>query len=164
MRKAGNRCDYREAVARFRSRGIMVAGSFVFGYDNDDADAVRAALRFGIDNKLCLCLFNILFPTPGTDLYRRLQAEGRLRYQDWWTHREYRYGQCYFHPSRLDAATLEDLCQQARMDFNSIGSLITRAIDPRGNARSLDRMAWYWAANLVARREIRRKHGVRLGS
>jgi radical SAM superfamily enzyme YgiQ (UPF0313 family) len=165
MHKTGNRRrDYAEAVARFRRHGIMVAGSFVFGYDEDDGATVEAALRFGIENKLCLCLFNILFPTPGTRLYERLAGQGRLRYEDWWVHQQYRYGQCYFHPSRLDAASLEATCHEARLRFNSMGSLARRSIDPLANARSLDRLAWYWIVNLVSRREIRRKHGARLGS
>ena len=35
-------------------------------------------VEFGIDAKLTMALFAILTPYPGTALYRRLKAEGRL--------------------------------------------------------------------------------------
>src|SRR5262245_46027096 len=75
---------YEASLARFRKHGLAVYGTFVFGYDNDDAAAVRRSVAFAREQKLFLAAFNHLVPFPGTPLYRRLNAEGRLLTPKWW--------------------------------------------------------------------------------
>ena len=62
--------------ARFHARGIMIYGTFVFGYDADTPASFDRAAEFARDHSLCLANFNPLTPMPGTALYDRLRARG----------------------------------------------------------------------------------------
>ncbi|MBI3463265.1 MAG: B12-binding domain-containing radical SAM protein [Planctomycetes bacterium] len=80
MRKAWNLKyhDYETSIRVFQQAGIMIYGTFVFGYDHDTPASFDEAVAFAIRNKFYLANFNPLTPTPGADLYRQLQQENRL--------------------------------------------------------------------------------------
>jgi radical SAM superfamily enzyme YgiQ (UPF0313 family) len=75
--------DYARRVAMFHSHGIQVNGSFVFGFDHDGRDIFRRTVDWVEENRLECATFHILTPYPGTPLFRRMEAEGRLLHRDW---------------------------------------------------------------------------------
>ncbi len=82
--KRVNRPDeYFEVVQKIHDHGIGVDGSFVFGFDTDDAGVFDRTLEFVLKAKLEVAYFSILTPYPGTRLHRRLVAQGRLLTRDW---------------------------------------------------------------------------------
>ena len=165
MNKRANRSvEYQQVVDRYKSSGIMVTGSFMFGYDHDSQDTVRQALEFALEQKLCLAHFNPLFPFPGTPLLDRLKAENRLLYDDWWINDDYRYGKCHFRPRRMEPQDLELAIQEARKKFNDIRSILYRFADFRANAATVSNAFLYWCANLASRAEIARKFQMRVGA
>ncbi len=153
--------SYEEAIGRFRERGMMVYGTFVFGYDRDTVDSLDATVDFAIRSKLCLANFNPLTPTPGVRLYDRLRKQGRLRFDRWWLDPGFRYGDATFHPAGMSADELTEGCYRARKKFNTWGSLARRALDVRGHAGNL---GLYLTANWLSRKEIHRKQGMPLGT
>ena len=158
MNKRANRSvEYQQVIDRYKSHGIMVTGSFMFGYDHDSQDTIRQALEFAVEQKLCLAHFNLLFPFPGTPLLDRLKAENRLLYDDWWINDDYCYGKCHFQPRGMEPQDLELAVQKARKEFNGIGSILHRFADFRANAASVSNAFLYWSANLASRAEIARK-------
>jgi radical SAM superfamily enzyme YgiQ (UPF0313 family) len=165
MRKKWNlkHGDFASAVRQFYEHGIMVCGSFVFGYDHDTPRVFDRTLEFAMKSKLVLAQFNPLIPTPGTPLYARLQAEGRLLYKRWWLDDDYRYGQAIFEPKGMSAADLTEGCFRLRREFNNYGSILRRVLAPQMNARSPHHLLAYLAANLVSRKEIFTKQGEALG-
>ncbi len=164
MGKTPNRgVEYAGAVCRFKDHGIMVCGSFVFGYDGDTVRSVERSVRFARRVGLCLSHFNILFPTPGTPLYERLRRENRLPYGEWWMNDAFRYDACYLEPLGMSPAELESAVYRARKSFNSAPSILERALDGKANARPPFNLLIYLAANLINRREVARKRGLRLG-
>jgi radical SAM superfamily enzyme YgiQ (UPF0313 family) len=166
MGKAANLAgcgDYAAAVERFRQRGIMVYGTFLFGYDHDTPAAIEAALAFAIRNRLSLANFNPLTPFPGTPLFERLRREERLLHERWWLDPSCRYGQALFHPRGMTAQELEAGCFRARREFHRFSSILRRGVDRRANCRNPAALALFLAANLVSRREILRKQGSPLG-
>ena len=165
MRKKWNlkQGDFVSAVRQFYEHGIMVCGSFVFGYDHDTPESFERTLEFSMRSRLVLGQFNPLIPTPGTPLYQRLEAEGRLLYPRWWLDDDYRYGQAIFAPKNMSADQLTDGCFRLRREFNSLGSIFQRALAPQMNARSPHHLLAYLAANLVSRKEILSKQWEPLG-
>jgi radical SAM superfamily enzyme YgiQ (UPF0313 family) len=165
MRKSWNRAgpSYAECVARLRARGIMVYGTFVFGYDHDGPEAIDQALAFAVAQRLFVANFNPLTPTPGTPLYQRLRAEGRLLGDPWWLDPGFRYGSAQFVPAGMTPAQLAEGVYRARRRFYGWRSIAWRALDRQANTRSLASAALYLGANLVSRREIRLKQGRELG-
>ena len=155
--------EYGEAVRRFRRAGIMVCGSFVFGGDGDTAASIQAAYDFGMEERLCLCHFNVMYPTPGTRLYRQMLTQGQLIRPTWWIDREYRFGQVAFRPAGMSPRELGRLCARARRDFNTPANVLRRLADFRANCRTPVRAAAFLLANLASCREIRRKGDRSLG-
>lgn len=156
--------NYQTSIEVFQDAGIMIYGTFVFGYDHDTPASFDEAVAFAIRNKFYLANFNPLTPTPGADLYRQLQEENRLIYERWWLDPDFRYGQATFHPRGISAEQLTAGCLAARLRFNTWSSLWRRALAPRTNLRSPFRLGVYLLSNLISKREILSKQGRRLGS
>lgn len=80
-RRAGT---YAESIRRIQDRGISVNGCFILGLDGQDAGSFAEVARFVRDSGLFDVQVTLQTPFPGTPLYRRLQAEGRLLRRDAW--------------------------------------------------------------------------------
>ncbi len=82
--KAFNRVeDYARAMERIHTYGIAVQAGIVFGFDHDTESVFSETVDFleasGVQN----ATFNVLTPFPGTRLFERLDAEGRILTRDW---------------------------------------------------------------------------------
>ncbi len=75
--------DYRTVIDTLHDRGIAIMGCFVFGFDHDTPEVFAETAAFVHDANIDLPRFAILTPFPGTPLYRRLDAEGRILTTDW---------------------------------------------------------------------------------
>jgi radical SAM superfamily enzyme YgiQ (UPF0313 family) len=75
--------DYAKAVNRLHSLGIMINGSFVFGLDDDDRDVFKRTVDWGVSQGITTATYHILTPYPGTDLYKNMEAEGRIMTRNW---------------------------------------------------------------------------------
>ncbi len=69
---------YVEAVERIQSHGIAVNGCFVLGLDGDGPDVFDEVERFVRRSGQFDVQITVMTPFPGTPLYDRLLAEGRL--------------------------------------------------------------------------------------
>lgn len=164
MRKKWNtRHPYREAIARFHAHGIMIYGSFIFGYDHDDADVFARTVDFALENQLFLVNFSALTPTPASALYDRMEKEGRLLYDRWWLNGQYGYGDAVYRPSLLTPNQLTEGCRWARSQFYSYANIARRVLWPAPGCRSAGRRLISLAANLTSRRTLDRKLGRPLG-
>lgn len=75
--------DYTAAVKRLHDLGIMINGSFVFGLDDDDPDVFKHTVDWGVEQALTTSTYHILTPYPGTALYKKMEADGRILTHDW---------------------------------------------------------------------------------
>jgi radical SAM superfamily enzyme YgiQ (UPF0313 family) len=75
--------DYGAAVRRLHDLGVMVNGSFVFGMDEDAPSVFDRTVEWAIEQGIETATFHILTPYPGTALYRRMEAEGRILHRNW---------------------------------------------------------------------------------
>ena len=155
---------YDKPIKVLQDAGVMLYGTFVFGYDNDTVDAFDEAVQFSIDNKFFLANFNPLTPTPKAPLMDRLREEGRLIHDKWWLDPNYRYGHATFHPRGMTAEELTRGCYDARAKFYEYSSIYRRLWDRRTNLKTAYRSLFYTAANLVSRREIHSKQDLPLGA
>jgi radical SAM superfamily enzyme YgiQ (UPF0313 family) len=165
MKKQWNlkHADYATSIRKLQDHGVMIYGTFVFGYDYDTVDAFEASVEFALRSKFFLANFNPLTPTPGARLYDRLRSERRLIHDRWWLDPTYRYGHATFQPRGMTPDELTEGCFWARRQFNRYSSIGRRALDTKTNCRSPYRLGLYLAANLISRREILRKQDRRLG-
>ncbi|MCH2370825.1 MAG: B12-binding domain-containing radical SAM protein [Pirellulales bacterium] len=156
--------SYGDSIRVIQDAGIMIYGTFVFGYDQDTRDSFEEAVDFAIDHKFYLANFNPLTPMPGARLYDRMVAEGRMLYDRWWLDENYRYGHATFTPLGMTADELTAGCFRARRKFNTLSSILKRGMAWRTNMRDVYRLGLYWMSNVVSRREVYRKQDRVLGA
>ncbi len=115
-------------------------------------------------HKFCFAAFNILMPYPGTPLYRRLEAEGRLLWGGkWWLHPAYRFNHAAFMPKQMSPDELTAACWECRSRWNSRASILRRVWDFQTHLHSMKRLAAYAAYNPLYAREAHRKQGMLFG-
>lgn len=71
--------DPSEAIDRITRAGIEVMGGFIVGFDSDGPEIFAQQRAFLGRQPVPLAMAGILTALPGTALWRRLNAEGRLR-------------------------------------------------------------------------------------
>ncbi len=75
--------DYAAVAKRLHDLGIMINGSFVFGMDEDDESVFPRTVDWAIEHGITTATFHIQTPYPGTRLYARTEASGRILTRDW---------------------------------------------------------------------------------
>ncbi|HLO28023.1 MAG TPA: radical SAM protein [Anaerolineales bacterium] len=125
VHKGFNRVEsYARIIERIHSYGIAVQAGIVFGFDHDTETIFDETLDFleavGVQN----ATFNILTPYPGTRLYQRLEAEGRILTRDW---SEYNgRDHVVFQPRHMSPETLLQGYKHANRRFYSGRSIYQR--------------------------------------
>ena len=119
------RRDYGAAVRRLHDQGVMVNGSFVFGMDEDDPSVFERTVEWAIGQGIETATFHILTPYPGTALYQRIEAQGRLLHRDWDL---YDTRHVVFRPCGMSAEELESGYWQAYRDFYRWNSILRGAL------------------------------------
>lgn len=149
MNKRATREGYEQAVARIQAHGMMVDGSFIAGYAGDFPDAFREEIRFGQSQGLLLAGFNHLMPLPGTALYDRLQAEGRLLYEKWWLEQEDYFGSIAYRPQNMTPDQLATAKFDAFRRFYRPLGILRRLAGQKANWCSLGNLSLFLAVNLA---------------
>lgn len=128
MRQANKRvnlaADYAGAIRAFHDAGIMINGSFVFGFDHDGTDVFERTVDFAIRNRIETATFHILTPFPGTRFFKRMAARGRLLHRNWDL---YDTRHAVFQPARMTPCELEAGHRRAYRDFYTFGSILRRS-------------------------------------
>jgi len=129
--------DIRESIRRFHDYGIRVHGMFVFGSDEDTVQTIRDTVDFALETRIDSVQFLMLTPLPGTPLFKKLEAEGRLLTKEW---ELYDGHHAVFQPAQMSAEELQEETIKAMKRFYSLrhvfqntfltgwGSLIYRGI------------------------------------
>ena len=155
---------YASAVQSLRDHHLQTWAAFLLGYDHDTPASIEAQCDWAIEQHFTFAAWNVLMPYPGTPLYERLAAEGRLLYDGrWWLHPDYRFNSAAFRPVGMSADELTEAAWRCRRRWNSLGSIVRRAIDPATNMSSPTRFVLYLLYNPLFRRESLKRQGLLLG-
>ena len=103
-KKTPKAADYARRTRMLHDHGIQVNGSFVLGFDHDEAEVFARTADWIEENRLECATLHILTPYPGTPLFRQFEAEGRLLHRDW---RLYDTAHAVFRPRNMTAEELE---------------------------------------------------------
>jgi radical SAM superfamily enzyme YgiQ (UPF0313 family) len=76
--KSQNRGDLLESVKRIQSYGMEVMAGFIVGFDNDPVDIFQRQIDFIRRSAIPLAMVGLLNALPETQLWKRLEREGRL--------------------------------------------------------------------------------------
>ena len=76
--KSQNRGNLLDSVKRIQSYGMEVMGGFIVGFDNDPEDIFERQINFIRESAIPLAMVGLLNALPDTQLWKRLEREGRL--------------------------------------------------------------------------------------
>ena len=128
---------YEKALANLRKFDIRLYITFVFGYDEDTNESFQQTVDFALQHKFYIAAFNHLTPFPGTPLYKRLEKEGRLLYENWWLDDRYSYNMIPFKPARMSPEELQRGCVETRAKFYSMQNIWRRSFDSVNRSNSV---------------------------
>jgi len=133
--------QYYEDIETIKSYGILVWGSFVLGFDEDDEANLEKTVWSAKRSKLDFACFNFLTPLPGTDVYEAFERDGRLTSKSW---ADYNMANLVFRPVRITEKVLEEKVRKAWLEFYSLMALIHRL------GLSLEKIRLFiWLVNLA---------------
>jgi radical SAM superfamily enzyme YgiQ (UPF0313 family) len=133
--------QFYRAIETIKSYGILIWGSFVLGFDEDDEQGLERTVQMAKGSGLDFACFNFLTPLPGTAVYEEFEKEGRLTSRDW---TKYNMANLVFHPARVDGETLEGKVRKAWLEFYSLKALVKRLGFSLGKVRF-----FIWLLNLA---------------
>jgi radical SAM superfamily enzyme YgiQ (UPF0313 family) len=76
--KKGQESFLLDAIHKIQGKGMEVSAGFILGLDGDREDVFDAQVQFIQESGIPMAMIGLLTALKGTDLYRRLQKEGRL--------------------------------------------------------------------------------------
>jgi hypothetical protein len=91
QKKQNTRHPVAESIRKINAHGIEVAGSLILGFDTDTRTSGAAQVAFVESANIVLIGITMLTALKGTQLYRRMEHEGRLRPE--WPYMHYKLGQ-----------------------------------------------------------------------
>jgi radical SAM superfamily enzyme YgiQ (UPF0313 family) len=139
---------YQELVSGFHRAGISVFGGFIIGADQDTpetvADTALQAVRLGVD----IVQLTNLTPLPGTKMYERFKAEGRLLAMDYPTDWErYTFTETVYRPKNMTARELDEAIYELRHAAAKQSWVLKRAVRTLIRTRSLTTAAFVLGMN-----------------
>jgi radical SAM superfamily enzyme YgiQ (UPF0313 family) len=76
--KTQNRGNLLDSVRRIQNRGMEVMAGFIVGFDNDPEDIFQRMIEFIRESAIPMAMVGMLNALPDTQLWKRLEREGRL--------------------------------------------------------------------------------------
>ncbi len=148
--------SYLQRIRKIQAHQISLWGSFIFGFDNDNWQSCRAAVRFAHQAGLVMSCYPILTPYPGTAVFDEYKKQGRLLTEDW---NKYNGSTVVFQPARMTAAQLSHAQMAAFCDFYRPRSAFARLkLWPFKKHSWLANLAIYWGLFYYYRRYKKRDH------
>ncbi len=112
--------DLERCAEGFHDYGIAVHGMFMFGADEDDASTFGRTVSFALEHEVDTVQFLILTPVPGSDLFRKMEEQGRIFTRDWTL---YDGHHVVFEPAQMSPLELQIGTIRANRRFYSLGSV-----------------------------------------
>ena len=128
--------SYRRRIETIHEAGMRIAAFFMFGLDGDTLETSARLSRFIVEHGIALPMLNILVPTPGTPMYRRLRQEGRLLMTD---DREFlrnniaynsSFNLCFYKPKQMTPGQVEEEFLDLLGRLSGIPQIFRRSVSP----------------------------------
>lgn len=120
--------DYDEMLTNLAEAGINVSSEMILGMDGDDEKTFEATIDFVMRNKITLPRFYILTPIPGTPMFKKWQAEGRITSYDY---ELYNGATVVYEPKGMDPEALQEGYWKVYDEVFSIPNILRRVFTDR---------------------------------
>lgn len=126
-RKAFNKVvEYAKVVRTLHDNEIPVLGCFVLGFDEDTVESLYAVAGAVRELEIDLPRYSVLTPFPGTELFARLEREGRIITRNWSLYDTQRV---VFQPAKMTPGQLQKVLSviwRQTYSLNNIGRRLMR--------------------------------------
>lgn len=143
---------YAEVYRMIHHYEIAVMGAFIYGLDNDTPETIYNRTTYMLNAGIDIMQATILTPLPGTLLYKRFMAEGRLLYtnypEDWERHN---YTEVVFKPQKMAADDFQQSVQENWERLYDLKTLKRKFLNTMKITRNPDTAAWAFSSNLHMR-------------
>ena len=78
QKQQNTKADILESVKKIQDKGLEVSGGFIVGFDGDAEDIFDLQIEFIQKAGIPIAMIGTLVALPNTQLYRRLEREGRI--------------------------------------------------------------------------------------
>ncbi len=136
-----------DAVKRIQKSGIRFHASVVFGFDTDGPEIFGDTYDFLMKCRVHSVTFNILTPYPGTAVYDRFKAQGRLFTEDW---QHYDHTTVVYQPALMTPLELAEGHLRTRRAFYNRRAILSRL------RTHWVRPVFYFGINMAMRSAARR--------
>lgn len=110
-KKQNNPSEYKEIVKTLTAKGIYTYGTFIFGFDEDDANVFDETFKLIDESGMFQVGLFALTPFPGTRIFDKLSKEGRILHKDW---SKYTMINVVFQPKKMTVEEFEREYKQIR--------------------------------------------------
>ena len=143
---------YQEVYDKIHTHEISVLGAFIFGLENDTPETIENRTNYILGADIDIVQASMLTPLPGTDLFKRFEAEGRLLYhnypEDW---ERYNYAEAVFKPQKMSPEEFEQIVFESWERIYSISSLKKKFMNTLKLTKNPLTAAWAFSSNLHLR-------------
>jgi len=122
--------NYLRIIEILRSVDVILMGCFIFGFDEDMPDIFEKTVDFVNRYKVNIPRYAIYTPYPGTQLFNRLQQEGRILHT-YWEHYDTQH--VVFQPKNMTPEQLDEGFKWAYKQTFTMQSSFRRTIDSGKN-------------------------------
>jgi len=135
-------------------KGILVSSEMMLGTDSDTEESIRSTYDFIRQTRIPIPRFYILTPPPGSDLFDKYKAEGRLLTEDL---RKFDGSQCVHKPEKISPEKLTDLYWWLYRKVFSWTCIIRRTIFHPAALKKPAMHLFAFAVNMHYRKYVRKK-------
>lgn len=125
-KKTNKVSEYADSIKKIHDYGMVIIGSFVFGFDTDDKDIFSKTDDFISKSEIDAPYPNILTPFPGSALYKKLDKQGRILTKDW---SKYNLKNVVFKPKQMTPQELCNSVEEINKRWFKTSKMITRFIN-----------------------------------
>ncbi|MBN2502969.1 MAG: B12-binding domain-containing radical SAM protein [Anaerolineales bacterium] len=140
---------YAGAFQRIHRAGISVLGAFIFGMDEDTPARLWRRTNYMIQSDIDVMQATLLTPLPGTRLFERFKAQGRLWYtnfpQDW---DRFDMGEVVYQPKNIGLTQLAEIAGACRKRMYAWPVLLRKAFRTGWQTRDMMTTMFAWQSNI----------------
>jgi radical SAM superfamily enzyme YgiQ (UPF0313 family) len=143
---------YKEVYDKIHKYEISVLGAFIYGLENDTPRTIENRTNYMLNADIDIIQASMLTPLPGTDLFRRFEAEDRLLFhnypEDW---ERYNYAEAVFRPQKMSPQEFEQVVYENWERIYDIKSLKKKFLNTLKLTKNPATAAWAFSSNLHLR-------------
>ena len=143
---------YTEVYRKIHKYEISVMGAFIYGLDNDTPETIYNRTNYILDANIDIMQASILTPLPGTLLFKRFEAEGRLLHtnfpEDW---ERYNYAEVVYRPQKMSPEDFEQAVYENWERLYNLKNLKRKFLKTLKITKNPSTAAWAFSSNMHLR-------------